>query len=214
MNYKKILQSLFLLQFIMIDLRVYPMQQHQIEENVSNIAVMPKEDTSTPETMKNLFLTPEINAHVIDMLTGVKVLQLRNNTADSTSFIKKELITIERAAWHKDYESGRNQAFRKLDLYRFLFPQLRISANFNLINNYRTILGQEILLHQAVNYSNTQQVIFLLDHGADIEILDSNGKTALCRAADQKNEGMMQLLISRGANISLLSYNPHSYYGD
>ena len=41
----------------------------------------------------------------------------------------------------------------------------------------------------------------LLDRGADIDVRHDYGRTPLCDAADERNMGMVQLLLDRGASV-------------
>jgi len=55
-------------------------------------------------------------------------------------------------------------------------------------------------------------VKLLLDHGANIELKDSNGSTALLIAARQSNIETMCLLINHGANIQAMTSNETSFF--
>jgi ankyrin repeat protein len=43
---------------------------------------------------------------------------------------------------------------------------------------------------------------FLLDHGADVNLADGQGKTALYHAAEAGNKAMVELLLGRGADVN------------
>jgi ankyrin repeat protein len=59
----------------------------------------------------------------------------------------------------------------------------------------------EPLLHYAVEKKNIAIVKFLIMNGADINICDKNGKTALHLAAKKNNIDIAKYLIAAGANI-------------
>jgi ankyrin repeat protein len=58
------------------------------------------------------------------------------------------------------------------------------------------------LLHDAVAQNHTEVAIYLLDKGADVNAVKTDGVTPLHMAARNGNIGMITLLLERGANIN------------
>ncbi|HXJ56652.1 MAG TPA: ankyrin repeat domain-containing protein [Verrucomicrobiae bacterium] len=58
-------------------------------------------------------------------------------------------------------------------------------------------------LHQAVRGHQARVATFLLDRGADVNLRDNAGNTALCLAAQLGDRQMAELLIERNANVNL-----------
>ncbi len=57
-------------------------------------------------------------------------------------------------------------------------------------------------LHWAVDRGSRDMVIFLLDHGADMDARNLRGESALGWAARQADSEMVKLLIERGADVN------------
>ena len=55
----------------------------------------------------------------------------------------------------------------------------------------------------AILFSKKQVVVYLLDHGADINIQDNRGCTVLTNAAHDNNIQVVDVLLSQGANPNL-----------
>ena len=68
-----------------------------------------------------------------------------------------------------------------------------------MAQNEQNKLNEKLI--EAVGRGNTEQVRELLDAGADINIQDKFGETALMRAAAWGHTGVMELLIRAGAEI-------------
>src|SRR5262249_50707423 len=58
-------------------------------------------------------------------------------------------------------------------------------------------------LHQAVRAHQSRVVTFLLEHGADVNLRDNSGNTALHLAAQLGDRTMAELLLERNANVNL-----------
>ncbi|HXJ72932.1 MAG TPA: ankyrin repeat domain-containing protein, partial [Candidatus Dormibacteraeota bacterium] len=58
-------------------------------------------------------------------------------------------------------------------------------------------------LHQAVRAHQARVATFLLERGADVNLRDNAGNTALCLAAQLGDRQMAELLIERNANVNL-----------
>src|SRR5262249_3042219 len=58
-------------------------------------------------------------------------------------------------------------------------------------------------LHQAVRGHQPRVATFLLEHGADVNLRDNAGSTALQLAAQLGDRTMAELLIERNANVNL-----------
>ena len=54
----------------------------------------------------------------------------------------------------------------------------------------------------AASKSNKEMIELLIEHGADVNVADEHGKTALIVAAENSNKEMLELLIKHGANIN------------
>ena len=61
-------------------------------------------------------------------------------------------------------------------------------------------------LHGAVLNDDYNDVILLLDAGADINIRNNDGRTPLMMAVTNYNKDIVKLLIDRGADVNLVSY--------
>lgn len=64
-------------------------------------------------------------------------------------------------------------------------------------------LSQATRLHQAATYGWFRVAELLLEHGADINALDKEGRTPLVAAVDHRFAALAQLLIERDADICL-----------
>jgi ankyrin repeat protein len=64
--------------------------------------------------------------------------------------------------------------------------------------NYQGYANWSALMPAALTGS-AETVAFLLDHGADPNIRDAQGKTALRLAIESKHDRMKELLLQRGA---------------
>ncbi|XP_029142269.1 B-cell lymphoma 3 protein [Protobothrops mucrosquamatus] len=62
-------------------------------------------------------------------------------------------------------------------------------------------------LHLAVGSSNSDMVLALLDHGADVDAVDiKSGRSPLLHAVENNNLDMVELLLQHGANVNAQSY--------
>jgi ankyrin repeat protein len=59
-------------------------------------------------------------------------------------------------------------------------------------------------LHAAASNGNTEQISQLVAQGADLEAIDSSGRTAVHVAAFASNEDVLKALFEAGANINAL----------
>nr|XP_033770848.1 uncharacterized protein LOC117345795 [Geotrypetes seraphini] len=63
-------------------------------------------------------------------------------------------------------------------------------------------------LHVAVNTSNTDAVLFLLEHGADIDAVDiKSGRSPLIHAVENNSMNLVMLLLQNGANVNSQTYS-------
>lgn len=60
-------------------------------------------------------------------------------------------------------------------------------------------------LHFAVSKERPEMLALLLDLGADVSARTPSGRTPLCVAIEQKKQALVDLLLSRGAEVDLLS---------
>ena len=65
----------------------------------------------------------------------------------------------------------------------------------------KTISGDTPLLLAALNYVNTDILVLLLNHGANIEAKNRNGFTALIWAAYENHTEAETILLAKGAKI-------------
>jgi ankyrin repeat protein len=54
----------------------------------------------------------------------------------------------------------------------------------------------------ALQYENPRCVEYLLSHGADVNVSDTCGDTALTEAASRSETACVRLLIAKGANVN------------
>jgi len=57
-------------------------------------------------------------------------------------------------------------------------------------------------LHLAIQNENDSMALHLLEHGADPNIFNINGQTALMNAAKRGNVTILEKLLSRGSNFT------------
>ncbi|XP_029432623.1 B-cell lymphoma 3 protein [Rhinatrema bivittatum] len=63
-------------------------------------------------------------------------------------------------------------------------------------------------LHVAVNTSNTDAVLFLLEQGADIDAVDiKSGRSPLIHAVENNSMNLVMLLLQNGANVNSQTYS-------
>ncbi|XP_030067563.1 B-cell lymphoma 3 protein [Microcaecilia unicolor] len=63
-------------------------------------------------------------------------------------------------------------------------------------------------LHVAVNTKNTDAVLFLLEHGADIDAVDiKSGRSPLIHAVENNSMNLVMLLLQNGANVNSQTYS-------
>ena len=70
-------------------------------------------------------------------------------------------------------------------------------ANMNLQDNW----GQTPLMLAATRLASVEVAKALIDHGADIEMVDAQGRTALMWATQHRNEKVVRKLLSNKANL-------------
>jgi|ERR1041385_5230329 ankyrin repeat protein len=68
--------------------------------------------------------------------------------------------------------------------------------------NSRDKTGRTALLWVAPARDNPEMVKLLFEHGADVNISDNEGESALMIAASQSNPGIMTALIKAGAKVN------------
>jgi len=73
--------------------------------------------------------------------------------------------------------------------------------DINININYRNIYGQTLLI-LSVNFDLLEIVNLLLDKGAEINLFDNCGESALTRASFLRRITIVELLVRRGANIN------------
>ena len=83
----------------------------------------------------------------------------------------------------------------------------------SLINKFKTVnvtdLNLSTPLHEACKYGNYENVRILLEHHADVNLMDNLGKTSLMIAVDKRyhDENLVRLLLKHNANCNLESHD-------
>ena len=83
----------------------------------------------------------------------------------------------------------------------------------SLINKFKTVnvtdLNLSTPLHEACKYGNYENVRILLEHQADVNLMDNLGKTSLMIAVDKRyhDENLVRLLLKHNANCNLESHD-------
>jgi ankyrin repeat protein len=95
-----------------------------------------------------------------------------------------------------DYEASE----RQLEIFDFL-----LSHNADV--NAKDASGTPVLIHAVESDEGDEFVRRLLDHGADINILNSDNQSALYTATLKKKESLTKLLLEKGANVNEISTN-------
>jgi len=115
---------------------------------------------------------------------------------------------------------------RDLDLFKFL---LKFGANTNSLDGRIEAGDLNFLLQKAVNLCDRKIALLLIEKGADvnsamseanlcglqllldagahIDAKDDNGDTALIRAAEKRDLGLMYFLLEKGANVNTRDNN-------
>ncbi|WP_310620051.1 ankyrin repeat domain-containing protein [Flexibacterium corallicola] len=85
---------------------------------------------------------------------------------------------------------------------------IKAGANIHHIQTGGTYqAGHTALHHAAYKAKNTNVLSYLIEHGIDINSVNKNGQTPLIRAARRGNFENMKLLLSAGANTTLIDDN-------
>lgn len=72
---------------------------------------------------------------------------------------------------------------------------------YDLNINYRNLYGQTLLI-LSVNLDLIEIVVLLLDNGADVNLFDNDGETALTRASFFGKRTIVEILVSHGADVN------------
>lgn len=72
---------------------------------------------------------------------------------------------------------------------------------YDLNINYRNLYGQTLLI-LSVNCDLIEIVVLLIDNGADVNLFDNDGETALTRASFFGRTTMVDILVSYGADVN------------
>ena len=86
-------------------------------------------------------------------------------------------------------------------LSEWLESGARISS-LDSLSSFVRLPSDDIPLHQAIRNDHVDVASFLLDHGADIDFRDDNGRTALFETLDASDVRGAALLLKRGTDIS------------
>ncbi|KAM0254706.1 hypothetical protein ACHAQJ_006487 [Trichoderma viride] len=93
-----------------------------------------------------------------------------------------------------DYEASEKQ----LEIFDFLLSH---KADVNAKDSS----GTPVLIHACTSDQSNEFVRRLLDHGAEIDIMNSEDQSALYTAAQDKNEDLTGILLDRGAKVNEIS---------
>ncbi|PTB57717.1 hypothetical protein M431DRAFT_479284 [Trichoderma harzianum CBS 226.95] len=119
----------------------------------------------------------------------LKICQmLVDSGADPNSPLIQPPILIQMIT---DYESTENQ----MEIFDFL-----ISHNADV--NAKDSVGTPVLIHASKSGSRIDFVQRLLDHGADVNILNTDNQSALYTAALDREEALVKLLLEKGAKVN------------
>lgn len=113
--------------------------------------------------------------------------------------------------WNRsDYRHSTNISKKKSDeKIQYALPQTSVATDIEdkiklsqaAIRKIETSsLSKEDQLFNAIAKADLEEVIFLIDHGADIEGRDKFGNTALLKSLDEGHLEIAQKLLDRGAN--------------
>ena len=81
-----------------------------------------------------------------------------------------------------------------------------ISVDPSIVNRGN---GKNGAIHSAASNDQAEVISLLLDHGADIDVIDEDGMTPLHRAAEGQQLRAARVLIERGADLD--SFDPKGY---
>ena len=90
----------------------------------------------------------------------------------------------------------------------FLFPCMKLflenRADINAISNY---WGNKTALMSAAARKNSAAVSYLLDNGADLNLADCYGNTALAIVANVGDIACLAVLLDHGADVNVTNKN-------
>ncbi len=138
------------------------------------------------------------------------------------SGVKRQTITEQPAAlalaaalladqtlFHAAVEAGAADAVKELLDADDLFRHINLSALYpsemrpSEMRPIHFAPPEAAALHVAAALGHTAVASVLVDHGADVDILDSNGMTPLMWAAQEGHLAMVKLLIEAGADVTI-----------
>lgn len=86
-----------------------------------------------------------------------------------------------------------------------LLQKLISQQNFNIDENILFGDTYFLPLHLVVIYNNVDALLLLLQHGANVNVLNEYGRTALHRACFYKDYTMIKILLDYGADIDIVT---------
>jgi ankyrin repeat protein len=77
-----------------------------------------------------------------------------------------------------------------------------------LINQYRenvfaNYVNINKIIHQAIELNNLEVLYYIVENGADVNLLNYDGNTPLLMAIEQQNLEIIQYLVENGADVNL-----------
>jgi hypothetical protein len=129
----------------------------------------------------------------------------RKWTSEEDSLLDEAILTLDRSPEQRLLDaigSADEDPEEAFEIVKSIIETEGVDVNLP----YKGIrLKESLFLHRAaaVNQDKGLEIVrFLLDHGANIDILNK-GETALHRAVQQRNIEIVKLLIDRGANVNM-----------
>ncbi len=89
---------------------------------------------------------------------------------------------------------------------KITISRLKRLIQFNPNLDVKTTYGESAIISSALD-NKLEELMFLVENGADINITDSRGHTAIMIATQENLKDMVQYLISKNANLEIQSYS-------
>ncbi len=196
---KKNYIKLILLAGLMIHSNINSMEQDTGNEYNNNFEYMQTEDKNITDNCYILDIPSEIHLNIIEQIIKDNIMHNWNYILDwkrtkARSNIKQDLSAIhllcryfrEFFISHRSYII--NSIINPLKEKRLNTIKLVYELNQPLLNNGK---------------KQWQEMVNLIDNGADIDSQDKFGRTTLIQAAASNNTPVMESLIDRGANVNI-----------
>jgi len=146
-----------------------------------------------------------------------KIVEALPNLAKTVSFIEEEFPDLNEAIEDEDINLVdlimKNRCVNQSSVLVATIKRDKVNLLKSLLPDIQNVASisesGESLLHVATNLGAVLCCQHLLSEGADVD-MKSNGYTPLHKAAENKDEQMVKLLISRDADLSLK--NPDGFF--